>query len=118
MSHTPLRHRVHASILVLSRLRDGLSLAGSAGLLFGMVKPLRGLADLSALGPALAAAVLPWLHALVLAEVLLSPRRSRLRRRHRRHRACRLCVDSSASWPCLRLMGVGFFLSAVLVMGA
>lgn len=66
-------------LAALSTLRQGLSLAGSSGLLIGVMQILGSLADPSALGPALTVAFLPWLYALVSAEVILSPLISRLR---------------------------------------
>ena len=66
-------------LLALSTVRQGLSLAGASGLLIGMVKLMASLGTASGIGPALAVASLPWLYAVVLAELILSPLITRLR---------------------------------------
>jgi len=58
---------------VLESLRNALCASGAAGFLLGLVAILANLADPSAIGPAVAVAMLTMLYAIILAELVIAP---------------------------------------------
>ena len=65
--------------IVLQTLRNSLCAAGAAGFMIGLVRMLQNLSDTSQVGPAMAAAALSALYAIVLSEIVVAPMVNRLR---------------------------------------
>ena len=58
---------------VLESLRNAICATGAAGFLLGLIAILANLADPSAIGPAMAVAMLTTLYAVILAELVVAP---------------------------------------------